>query len=199
MTAALMAGLFLLTPLACGSDDSTAATKADSGSATTIAGSSDAAEPSDSGATEPSDSDTPKAEAGDPCRWYTAAEMEALVGAPMTMKAEDTPSDLGKECVYDNPETSVTVRPGTAAMYDSFRATAKSMNIGGPQIDFPGVGDEAFHDNDGTRGNPSVSMSAKAGDAAITVELATVGSAIASVDTGIEIVSTVAKTALDKG
>ncbi len=134
----------------------------------------------------------------DPCQWYTADEMGALVGFTVTMTKKETPQGLGFECLYDSQAkfTSVTVRPTTAASYDQIKAGAAAAGLGGKQIAFPGVGDAAYHNGSADRGNQSVSFSAKKGKAGIDVELATSGTAIPSVDKAIEITSTIAKKAL---
>ncbi len=183
--AATVVGAVLLVGVAaCGSSDSDTgaadAPEAESGSGETGEGAGEATDV-------------------DPCQWYTAEEMSALVGFEVTMEELETPQALGAECLYESEAefTGITVRPTTAADYDQLKAGAAEMGIGGEQIDFPGVGDEAYHNGAADNANPSVSFSAKKGDAAIQVELAAASAGpIASVDEGIEITSTIATTAL---
>ena len=133
----------------------------------------------------------------DPCQWYTAEEMGALVGFTVTMTKEETPQDFGTECLYDSQEkfTSVTVRPTTAATYDEFKAVSGSAGLGGKQIAFPGVGDAAFHNGSPDSDNASVAFNAKKGTSGIRVELATAGNGL-TIDKSIAITSTIAKKAL---
>jgi hypothetical protein len=153
------------------------------------------------GAETGGDSATPDGDAAkvDACQWYTAEEMGELVGFPVTVEEKETPQGLGSECLYDSAEeyTGITVRPSTAAMYDQLKAGAASTGLGGEQIDFPGVGDEAHHNGAPDATNPSVSFSAKKGDAAVEVELAAAsGGTIDTIDKGIEVTSTIAEKVL---
>jgi len=135
----------------------------------------------------------------DPCQWYTAAEMSALAGVTVTMEKKETPQGLGSECLYESKEkfTGLTVRPVTSASHDQLKAGAKAAGIGGAQIAFPGIGDDAYHNGAADKPNPSVSFSAKKGTNAIQVELATASSGpVGTVTKGIEITSTIAKKAL---
>ncbi len=135
----------------------------------------------------------------DPCQWYTAAEMSTLIGATVTMEKKETPQGLGTECLYDSKEkfTSMIVRPVTAATHDQLKAGAKAAGIGGAQIAFPGVGDDAYHNGEAGKPNPSVSFQAKKGANAIQVELAAASSGpVATAEKGVEITSTIAKKAL---
>ena len=135
----------------------------------------------------------------DPCQWYTAEEMEALVGFAVTAEELETPQGLGAECLYDSTDqaTGITVRPITATTYDELKAAAAAAGLGGAQIDFPGVGDEAYHNGAPDNPNPSVAFSAKKGDAGIQVELATASSgAVTTVDQAVAITSAIATTAL---
>ena len=191
MTAVLAGGLLVFALASCGSSDSSDgaadapadATAPDGGGVTTSGGGS--------------------AEAPDPCQWFTAEEMSTLVGFKVTAEEKETPQALGRECLYNSDAefTGITVRPTDAATYDSLKAGAASTGIGGAQVDYPGVGDEAYHNVDDERmaeANPSVSMSAKKGDVGIQVELAAASaSSIEGPAAGIEIVAEIAKKALD--
>ena len=185
--ALLVGGLLLMGAAACGSSGGSDSSASDSGSTEGSA--------TDGGTTE----EVPAAAEVDPCQWYTAEEMGALVGFEVTMKEVETSQALGVECLYNSdPEyTGITVRPTTAATYDELKAGAASMDIGGEQIDFPGVGDEAYHNGAANAPNPSVAFNAKSGDAGIQVEIAAAsGGTIATIDQSIEIASTIATTAL---
>ena len=192
--AALFVGAFLIVGVAAcgGSGDS------DSSASTTAATDERPADSSSTGA-DPTEEEAPAGAEVDPCQWYSAEEMGALVGFEVTMEAVETPQALGVECLYDSAAefTSITVRPTTSASYDQLKAGAASMDIGGEQIDFPGVGDEAYHNGAADNPNPSVAFNAKSGDAGIEVELAAAsGGPIATVDQAIQIASTIATTAL---
>lgn len=195
MAMSMIAGSLLFGAAACGSDDSS------EGDAATIddPGTSSA----DDGATVPAGdgTETTSADGGgeiDPCQFFTAEEMGTLLGFPVTSEDRETPQALGRECLYDSQEntTGVTVRPTTAEQYDQLKASAATLDIGGPTTELDGVGDEAYHNGSADSGNPSVALSAKKGSAGIEVELATAGDAIPDLETGLSIVTTVAKKAL---
>lgn len=189
LTATLFAAALLLVVPACSSSDSSDGAKDGSGSTTsTSTGGTDEGGPDaeDTGSGAPSD----------PCQWYTAAEMSDLVGATLTMEAEETP--VGDQCVYNSdPEfTSLTVRPQTAAEYSAFKSGLTVVDEDATIIEVDGVGDEAWHDNDGTTGNASTSLWAKTGGDAVVVELATAGTVVADVPAAVALTSTVASEVL---
>lgn len=141
--AVLACGLLAFGVAACGSsdDDKTATkgstAKGDGGSGTTAPGGSDTG----GGA---------KAK-GDPCQWYTAAEMEELLGFPVAM--EEQPVADKAKCVYDAPDnySSVEIFPGDETTYMNDKAFAQSpdgVKLAGEFTPVEGVGDEAF----GTQG-----------------------------------------------
>lgn len=184
--ALLVAAVVVFGVAGCGSSDST-------GSASDTTAPAGSTDDTGAGSTDETPADV------DPCQWYTAEEMSELVGFTVTMEEKETPQALGAECLYENAEefTGITVRPTTAADYDQLKAGAAATGIGGEQIDYPGVGDEAYHNGEPGRPNPSVSFSAKKGDDAIQVELAAAsGGPVESVDASIEITSTIATKAL---
>lgn len=195
MTAVLAGGLLVFALASCGSSDSS-----DGAADAPADAPADATAPDGGGVTT---SGGGSAEAPDPCQWYTAEEMSTLVGFEVTAEEKETPQALGRECLYNSDAefTGITVRPTDAATYDSLKAGAASMGIGGAQVDYPGVGDAAYHNVDDARmaeANPSVTMSAKKGDVGIQVELAAAsGSSIEGPAAGIDIVAEIAKKALD--
>jgi len=135
--AVLVSGFLLLGATACGSSDG------DESSPTP------AADGSGGGGTEAGGGGGKAA--GDPCQWYTDAEMEELVGFPV--KSEAQPAGPNQKCVYDAPAnySSVEILPGDEVTFSNDKAFAKSpdgVKLAGEFMPIDGVGDEAF----GTQG-----------------------------------------------
>jgi len=140
VSAALLAGALLLGAAACGSSDSDGAKDGGSGAPTTAAAGSDGTSGGGAGA-------------GDPCQWYTAAEMEALVGFPV--KVEEQSAGADRKCVYDAPDnySSVEITPSDDATFDqqkSFAESADGVKAAGEVKTYDGLGDAAFgHESKG--------------------------------------------------
>lgn len=136
--AVLVSGFLLVGATACGSSDG------DKSSPTT------AADGSGGGGTEAGGGGGKAA--GDPCQWYTDAEMEELVGFPVKSEAQQT-AGLNQKCVYDAPAnySGVEITPSDEVIFSNDKAFAKSpdgVKLAGEFMPIDGVGDDAF----GTQG-----------------------------------------------
>ncbi len=78
---------------------------------------------------------------GDPCQWYTAAEMEELLGFPVTMEKQT--AGANQKCVYNAPDnySSVEITPSDETNYQNNKVASKSLKGIKP---VEGVGDEAY-------------------------------------------------------
>ena len=131
--AILLSALVLLGAAGCGSSSSDSSAKS---------GDDTSAPAGSSGST--ADGDKP---AADPCQWYTAAEMEAVLGFPVTLET-DTAGEF-PTCRYKAPAnySSLSVTPGDEAVYNtahSFAISADGVSLAGEVQDFTDLGDKAF-------------------------------------------------------
>ncbi|CAN5729811.1 hypothetical protein BH10ACT1_BH10ACT1_40050 [soil metagenome] len=155
LTAGLLFGV-----VACGSSDSSDGAKAPG---TTAPGDTSAGAGSD-------DTTAPDGGGGktDPCQWYTAAEMEAILGFPVTMEAQTAGAD--EKCVYDAPDnySSVEITPSDDVTYDTqknFAESADGVKLAGEVKTYDGLGDGAYGheskggvDIDAVKGSKSVQV-----------------------------------------
>lgn len=161
--ALLVSIVLLVGATGCGGSDG------DDATATTAAeGSADATEGASSGEGEAGASD-------DPCQWYSAADMEALLGFPVTV--EDRSVGETATCLYDAPdvyssvEISITTPDQDAANKAAAEAPAM-VDVAGEVITVDGVGDSAWgHSSPG-----GADIGAVKGDRAVGV-LVTTGAA----------------------
>lgn len=84
---------------------------------------------------------------GDPCQWYTAAEMEKLLGFPVKMEKQT--AGPNEKCVYDAPKnySSVEITPSDEVTYNNNKSFAKSpdgVKLAGEFKAVDGIGDEAY-------------------------------------------------------
>lgn len=166
---------------------------------------------SDAGSGSPGSSvETPEGEASDApvdgdveaatqdaCQWYTADDMSALLGFDVVMTPVEDPV-LGATCEYDSEAkfTKVTVVPRTVESYDTYKKDLPTYSPDATIIQVEGLGDDAWTNNDQEFDNFSQALEVKTADAAVSVQLATSGDAIADWDTSDTIVSTIATTVL---
>lgn len=154
-TGALLVTAFLLVgAAACGSSDKN--------------GSSGTGDSSATGDSPGSSGSGDSAKAGDPCQWYTAKDMEVLLGFPVTMEAQDSGSN--RKCVYNAPAnySSVEIEPSDAATFDtqkSYDATPDAVKTAGELKTYDGIGEDAFgHESKG-----GVDINAKKGATSVQV------------------------------
>lgn len=158
--AALLGGLLLLGAVGCSSDGSDGADPP--GDSTADPGGSVATDPA---ATDPAGGSDP---VGDPCQWYTADEMAAILGFPVTMEARTVGES--STCVYDAPDNyaSVEITPGDDVAFDtqkSFDESADAVQVAGEPTTFDGLGDAAYgHESKG-----GVDINAVKGSASVLV------------------------------
>ena len=160
--ALLAAGLLLFGAAGCGSSDGDKASDSPSADGGTDAG-------TDAG------SGDGEASAGDPCQWYTAADMEALLGFPVTM--EDQTVGAIVKCVYDAPEKYSSVEislitPEENAGNQAFAESPAGVDVAGEVIAVDGVGDSGWgHSSPGgadigvTKGDRAVGVAITTGAA----------------------------------
>ncbi len=156
--AALLAAGLLLGVAACGSSDGSDGASGDP---------SPSGDSSSSGGT---DTETTDGEAGavDPCQWYTADEMEAILGFPVSM--EDRSVGETVTCVYDAPDnySSVEISPSDEVAFDTqkaFDASPDAVDMAGEPVTYDDLGDDAYgHESAG-----GVDINARKGSTSVLV------------------------------